>query len=211
MKYPEFFDSVESIKVVDPLSNILGAFDMGVYDISFLEVVKSAGHSCPTVAGAYIMTLKALKELYGDARAVRGEIKVEFKEALEDGVAGVIGNVITQITGATYKSGFKGLGGKFARHSLMHFNSDINSSARFTRVDTQKSVDVYYDPSSIPPSPKMGELMQKLMGGIASAEEAKEFGELWQDRVKRIFENVDTVIKVVEPSENIANYSESSI
>ena len=196
MAYPEFFDSVESIKVVDPLSGVLGAFENGMYEITFLEVVKSAGHSCPTVAGAYIMTSEALKALYPDEMVVRGNIAVEFKEDLEDGVAGVIANVVTQITGATDKSGFKGLNGKFARHSLMKFNTNIESSARFTRVDTGKSVDVVYDPSSIPPKPEMGPLMQKLMGGVATPEEAKEFGAVWQDRVKRIFENIPSVISV---------------
>lgn len=197
MKYPEFFNSVESIKVVDPLSNVLGAFEGGVYEITFLEVVKAAGHSCPTVAGAYITAFAGLKALYPNSPAVRGEIKVEFKESLEDGVAGVISNVISQITGATEKSGFKGLGGKFARHSLMSFNAKISSSVKFTRVDNGKSVDVYYDPSLVGGSPKMQPLMQKMMGGMATPAEMKEFGELWQDRVKRIFENMPTVVKVI--------------
>ncbi len=197
MNYPKFFDSVESIKVVDPLSNVLGAFEGGLYEITFLEVVKAAGHSCPTVAGAYITTLAGLKALYPNSPAVRGEIKVEFKESLEDGVAGVISNVISQITGATDKSGFKGLGGKFARHSLMKFDAKISSSVKFTRVDNGKSVDVYYDPSLVGGSPKMQPLMQKMMGGMATPAEAKEFGELWQDRVKRIFENMPTVVKVI--------------
>lgn len=198
MKYPEFFNSVESIKVVDPLSNVLGAFEDGIYEFTFLDAVKSAGHSCPTVAGAYLITLEGLKALYPNSLAVRGEIKVKFKESLEDGVAGVISNVVSQITGATDKSGFKGLAGKFARHSLMDFNADINSSVRFTRADSGKSVDVYYDPSSVGGSPKMQQLMQKMMGGMANKEEIKEFGALWQDRVKRIFENKSSVVKVVE-------------
>jgi len=198
MAYPDFFDTVQSVKLADPLSNILGAFENGIYEVSFLEVVKSAGHSCPTVAGAYIMTSEALKALYPNEMIIRGNIAVEFREDLEDGVAGVIGNVVTQITGATDKSGFKGLAGKFARHSLMKFNSNVDASARFTRVDTGKSVDVFYDPSSIAPSPNMGPLMQKMMAGQASPEESKEFGILWQDRVKRIFENIPSVIKVEE-------------
>ena len=198
MEYPSFFNTVPTIKIQDPLSNILGAFENGIYEFNFLEIVKSAGHSCPTVAGAYLITLQALKALYGDEMIVRGNISVEFKEDLEDGVAGVISNVVTQITGATNKSGFKGLGGKFARHSLMNFNSNISSSARFTRVDTQKSVDVYYDPSSVAPDANMGALMQKIMGGTSNDEEFKEFGHLWQDRVKRIFENIENVTKVVE-------------
>ena len=198
MNYPKFFDSIESIKVVDPLANILGAFEEGKYEFNFIDVVKSAGHSCPTVAGAYLVTLEGLKALYPDTLAVRGEIKVEFQDALEEGVAGVISNVVSQITGATDKSGFKGLGGKFARHSLMDFNANINSSVRFTRVDNSKSVDVHYDPSSIGGNPKMQSLMQKMMGGMANKDEIKEFGELWQDRVKKIFENIPKVIKVVE-------------
>ncbi|QOY55436.1 hypothetical protein HUE87_04140 [Candidatus Sulfurimonas marisnigri] len=198
MNYPEFFKSLEVIKVLDPLSNILGAFEMGIYEFNYLDVVKSAGHSCPTVAGAYLITSEALKVLYSNGLAVRGEIKVEFKEELQDGVSGVISNVVSQITGATDKSGFKGLSGKFARHSLMSFNSNISSSARFTRVDNGKSVDVYYDPSSVAPSPNINPLMQKIMGGLADPKEIKEFGELWQDRVKRIFENSSSVIRVVE-------------
>lgn len=198
MSYPEFFNTIESVKVVDPLANVLGAFDGGLYEFTFLDAVKAAGHSCPTLAGAYLVTLEGLKALYPNSPAVRGEIKVKFKEPLEEGVAGVISNVVSQITGATDKSGFKGLGGKFARHSLMDFNANINSSVRFTRVDSGKSVDVYYDPSSVGGSPKMQQLMQKMMGGMASSDEVKEFGSLWQDRVKRIFENRSSVIKVVE-------------
>jgi formylmethanofuran dehydrogenase subunit E len=198
MSYPKFFDEVESIKLKDPLSQVLGAFENGEYDITYLEVVKAAGHSCPTVAGAYIMTNEALKALYPNMRAVRGAIKVEFEEALEEGVAGVIGNVVSHITGATDKSGFKGLQGQFARHSLMHFNSSIESSARFTRVDTGKSVDVNYNHTAIPTDPSMMSLMKKLSSGEATGEEVKKFGELWQDRVKRIFENIDEVVEVNE-------------
>ncbi|NPA59758.1 MAG: hypothetical protein GXO30_04760 [Epsilonproteobacteria bacterium] len=197
MSYPNFFNEVKSIEVQDQLSALLGGF-RGPYEISYIEVVKSAGHSCPTVAGAYLMAQVALKALYPDTPAVRGDIRVEFSEDLEDGVAGVIANVITQITGATDKSGFKGLGGKFARHSLMDFNADITSSARFTRVDNAKSIDVFYNPSSIAPDPSMQPLMQKMMQGMASNEEIKAFGDVWQDRVKRIFENIDTVIKTKE-------------
>ena len=197
MGYPSFFDEVVTIKVQDPLSDLLGAFDNGEYEFTYLEVVKSAGHSCPTVAGAYLMTHAALEALYKGERAVRGNIKVAFKESIEDGVAGVIGNVVSQITGATDKSGFKGLAGRFARHSLMDFNADINSSARFTRIDTNESVDVVYNPSQIAPNPDMQPLMQKMMQGVATDNELQEFGALWQDRVKRIFENKEDVIEVL--------------
>ena len=198
MKYLKWFDEIEGIKVYDDLTQFLGVNDDGIVDISYTDIVKSAGHSCATVAGAFLIAREGLKELFKDELPKRGEILVEFKEDIKDGVAGVISNVVSQITGATNKSGFKGLGGKFARHSLMNFNSNISSSARFTRVDTQKSVDVYYDPSSVAPDANMGALMQKIMGGTSSDEEFKEFGHLWQDRVKRILENIENVTKVVE-------------
>ena len=194
MNYPEFFTTIETIKVKDPLSQVLGAFSNGEYEFSYLDAVKSAGHSCPTVAGAYIMALEALKALYPDQRAVRGDIKVEFKESLEEGVAGVIGNVISQITGATDKSGFKGLNGKFARHSLMDFNADIQSSARFTRLSNNTSVDVIYNPNSIAANPQMMPLMQKMLQGQASQDETQEFGKFWQERVENIFANIPNVI-----------------
>ncbi len=198
MNYPNFFDTIETIKVKDPLSAVLGAFENGEYEFTYTEIVKSAGHSCPTVAGAYLMTLEALKALYKDDIAIRGNIKIEFKETLEEGVAGVIANVISQITGATDKSGFKGLNGKFARHSLMNFNSDIDTSAKFTRVDTAESIEVIYNPQSIIPSSNMKPLMQKMLQNKATAEEIAEFGTLWQDRVAQIFNNIQTVITIIK-------------
>ena len=186
MAFPKFFDEVPGITTFDPLALTLGTVEDGIIKFRYTQIVKSAGHSCPTVAGAYLMTLKALDALYPNTPAIRGEIKVEFKENLEDGVAGVIANVISNITGATDKSGFKGLNGNFARHSLMKFNSDISSNARFTRTDTNKSVDVYYNPGIIPPLPKMQELMGLVMTQNADKEQKKEFGQLWQKRVKRI-------------------------
>lgn len=197
MKTPDFFDEVVTIEMIDPLANLLGTFENGKVTFNYLDVVKAAGHSCPTVGGAYIMTYHALKALYKDELPVRGMIDVSFRESLEEGVAGVIGNVVTHITGATDKSGFKGLNNKFARHSLMHFDSDIASSARFKRVDTGEMVDVFYDPSSVMPDPKMQPLMKLILQNKASKEEIKEFGTLWQERVKRIIvENMESVVRV---------------
>lgn len=192
MNYPRFFDEVETITMRDPLSKMLGAFEEGEMTFSYLDVVKSAGHSCPTVAGAYLMTCKALKTLYPYDTPVRGNIAVAFKETMEEGTAGVVGNVISQITGATDKSGFKGLEGRFARHALMRFNADISSSARFTRVDTGHSVDLFYDPKIVPPLPEMQPLMEKVMRASAELEEITAFGLLWQERIERILiENSD--------------------
>jgi len=186
MNYPSFFNETETIKLKDDLSEFLGTFEDGIIEFSYLDIVKSAGHSCPTVAGAYLMAREGLKALYENKIAKRGEIEVYFKEDLTEGVAGVIANVFTQI----------GIGGNFVRHSLMFFNSDIKSNVKLVRVDNKKSVEVYYDPSKIPANPKMQPLMQKIMANLANDEEKKLFGKLWQERVENILKNYTKVIKL---------------
>ncbi len=197
MHYPKYYDNIETIKLQDKLADFLGAVDNGIVEFSYLDIVKSAGHSCPTVAGAYLMVREGLKTLYKSEIPQRGEIAVSFKEDTQEGVAGVIANVITQITGATETSGFKGVGGKFVRHGLMTFNDDITSSIKLNRLDTEKSVEVHYSPNIIPGSPLQQSLMQKIMQDIATADDKKLFGELWQQRVENIFNNVDKVITTV--------------
>jgi len=196
MSHPQFFDSIESIHLQDNLAGFLGAFDDGRVEFSYLDVVKSAGHSCPTVAGAFLMTREGLKALYGDQIPVRGEIFVSFGENSEEGVAGVIANVVTQITGATTTTGFKGIGGNFVRHGLMEFEADTNSSVRLKRLDTGQSVEVVYDPSEVKGHPGQQELMQKIMQGVATPEEKGSFGGIWQQRVEEIFNNTEKVITI---------------
>ena len=199
MTYPDFYNKIETIKVQDELSSFLGTFEDGVYEISYLDIVKGAGHSCPTVMGAYLMNLEALKALYPEGVAKRGEIEVSFKERQSEAVAGVIGNVAMNITGACITNGFKGIAGKYDRNYLLKFEQDINdASARFTRMDTKQSVDVVYDPSSIPFDRSMQSLMQKCIQGNANEGEKLEFGKLWQERVEKISKNIATVIKVEE-------------
>lgn len=196
MNYPTFFDSVPTITLKDPLSNFLGSFTDGIVEFSYLDIVKSAGHSCPTVAGAYLSTLKGIETLYGDEMPIRGNISVALKEDVTKGVTGVISNVITQITGATEITGFKGLNGNFVRHSLMEFNADIESEIQFTRLDTGASVSVSYDPNSVGVDPKMQELMGKMMKQVATPDEKLEFGQIWQQRVSNIFDKADEVVQV---------------
>lgn len=194
MNYPSFFETIETIKLQDPLSDFLGAFNEGIIEFSFLDIVKCAGHSCPTVLGAYLVTLEGLKALYKGELPQRGEIKVEFKDNAKEGVAGVIANVITNITGATQTSGFKGIAGNFDRRHLMFFEADIQGSVKFTRRDTKEFVEVSYNPSSIVPDVNMPMLMQKCVSKTATELEQKEFGRLWQKRVEDIANHIDEVI-----------------
>ena len=199
MTYPQFFNKIPTIKLQDDLACLLGAFEDGIIEFSYLDVVKSAGHSCPTVLGAYLITLEGLKALYENEIPNRGNILVEFKESQTTGVAGVIGSVITNITGATTTNGFKGLAGKYDRNHLMSFEKNINSaSVRFTRLDTQKSVDVFYNASSVIPHADMSMLMEKCVRQTANNEEKKEFGKHWQKRVEDISNSIESVIKVVK-------------
>ncbi len=183
MTYPEFFNRIPKIQLKDSLADFLGALENGIVEFSYLDVVKLAGHSCPTVAGAYLMTYKSLKKLYPETWPQRGEIKVEFRDAITEGVIGVISNVVTQITGATRESGFKGIGGDFVRHSLMDFDVPMEGMIRFTRVDNGASIEVDYNPI-VPVDPRQSQLMQKIRVQQASEEEKEEFRQIWQGRVR---------------------------
>lgn len=197
MNYPNFFNEIESITLEDKLSNFLGAFENGVIEFNYLDAVKIAGHSCPTVLGAYLMCIEGLKALYKLSLPKRGEIKVEFKNASTEGTTGVIANIISAITAATTNTGFKGISGNFDRRNLLFFEQDITSNVKFTRLDINESVDVYYDCSSITFNPMVSELMKKIVQKKANDEEKKLFSKLWQERVEKISKNIDKVIKVV--------------
>jgi len=184
MKYPEFFDKIETVELYDDLSEFLGAFEDGKVVVSYLDCVKLAGHSCPTVAGAYLMTLLGLKELYSDTLPQRGSIKVELKASEVEGVSGVIGNVISYIVGGAGIGGFKGMMGHFSRDNLIKYEANIPLDVRLTRLDTEESVDISIDTSCVPGNPAMKPLMQKALQGLASQEEKDEFKKLWQQRVE---------------------------
>ncbi|WP_304545117.1 FmdE family protein [Sulfurimonas microaerophilic] len=199
LEYPDFFDTIETVKLRDPLADFLGALEDGYVEFSYLDVVKSAGHSCPSVAGAYLMALCGLKELYKDTLPVRGEIKVCFRGDSLEGVNGVIANVFTQITGATQSFGFKGIAGNFARDKLLYFNEAIKGEIKLTNITNGRSVEVRYTPEKIAIEPRQKELMEKIIKKSASIEEQKEFKILWQARVQKIFSDIDEVIEVITP------------
>jgi hypothetical protein len=71
MKYPTFLDEAPRLSLYDPLSAFLGATEDGLVGYSYLDAIKLAGHSCPAVAGAYLMMLRAHGHLYGGGIPVR--------------------------------------------------------------------------------------------------------------------------------------------
>ncbi|MCC6324172.1 MAG: hypothetical protein DCC43_12660 [Candidatus Brocadia sp.] len=192
-----FFDSVETIRIKDPLAITLGAMDKNeAFVFTYTDAVKFAGHSCPAVSGAYKLTLLALKSLYGSDVPVRGQIKVTFKGGIDYKVNGPISQVVTLITGAAGESGFKGLGGgRYNRHNLLSFNEtqqakeDAVCTVVFERMDNNKKIEISYSNYMLPANPKMGDLMPLAVTGKGSDAEIKEFGELWHERIKIVLMN----------------------
>ena len=198
MQYPDFYTQVPPIQLFDPLSDFLGAFETGLLEITYLDCVKLAGHSCPTVAGAYLMAQQGLAALYDNELPQRGFLKVEMRDAKTHGVTGVICNVISFIVGASDSSGFKGIQGKFPRNDLNAYNVPMDAEVKLTRLDTMQSVTLSYDPSSVPADKKMMPLMKKNLQGIASEEEKQLFQTLWQKRVEKILLGTDTLITITK-------------
>lgn len=183
---PAFFDAAPVIRMRDPLAQFLGAAAGGVLQYRYVDAVRLAGHSCPTVACAYLMTRAALRGLYGDELPERGGVRVQLREPAQEGVTGVIANVVSLITGVTVDTGFKGLGGRFDRRQLLVFDAPIDAQLRFTRVDDGRAVSVSAQAERVAGDPRTRELMALCMQGRASREQAELFGTLWQDRVRRL-------------------------
>jgi hypothetical protein len=195
MAFPAFFDQTPTVVLRDPLAAFLGAAEDGVIEYRYADAVRLAGHSCPTVAAAWLMGIRGLQALWPNELPVRGGVRVAFREAKDDGVTGVIANVVGLLTGAVDGGGFKGIGGRFDRR-LARFAADLPLEVRFTRLDNGAAVDVAADLSGVPFAPAMRPLMAKVLDGLGTADEAAEFGRLWQDRVRRILlEAADQVIR----------------
>jgi len=69
MQFPDFFASAPVIRMHDPLAEFLGAAKDGIIEYRYADAVRFAGHSCPTVASAFLMTRAALAALYGSGGA----------------------------------------------------------------------------------------------------------------------------------------------
>ena len=187
MAFPSFFADVPSIVMHDRLAAFLGAADGGVIEYRYADAVKLAGHSCPTVAGAYLLTSRLLAALYPDDLPERGEILVDFREAQENGVTGVMAMVIGLITGAAGTGGFKGIGGNFSRRDLLFFDEqDLSGVIGFTRRDSGRRLGATLHLEQVAPDQRTGPLLQRLLSGDRDPVVAEVFATLWQDRVRRI-------------------------
>lgn len=184
--FPDFFADAPRITLRDPLAEFLGAAEGGIIQYSYADVVKLAGHSCPTVASAFLMARAGLAALYPGVTPERGAVRVDMPDPVDEGVSGVIGNVIGMITGAAGAGGFHGIGGRFDRRSLLAFDVPGVARPRLSRTDTGAAVSVSARTELVPMDPRMRGLLQQCMTGTASREDEAQFRALWQDRVRRI-------------------------
>lgn len=188
MTYPDFFDKAPVIRLRDPLAQLLGSAAEGIMDYRYVDAVRLAGHSCPTVAGAFLTARAALLALYPDTLPERGAICVRMPSAETDGTTGVVAQVLTLITGAAAQGGFKGIGQRFARNGLLSFSTDAGNDGgvRFERLDTGAAVMVKFDAHKIPADESQRERMQAVIQNRETPEQQAEFARLWQERVRRI-------------------------
>lgn len=198
MNFPDYYNKINSIKLYEPLSEILGSTPDGIIEFNFTEIVKVAGHACPTVAGAYLMAYHGSKKLYPNALPVRGGIEVLMKNSETSGVTGVIANVIGTILGAAGAGGFKGLGGENSRHNSIHFSQNINSPVQLRRKDNGAVVNLSYHPELVPSNSEMSFLLEKILNESASVDEKKQFSAHWNSRIEKIlcdqFENKNLIV-----------------
>ena len=182
------FPSSPTITFYDPLGDLLGVGD-GYYEYSFDDAVKLVGHACPTVAGALVMALRVMDELYGEQTPQRGDIRIEVSGSATTDSTGPFTQILTLLTGAAAENGFQGLNGKYVRQGLLGFtNAEAVGpiSATFHRISTNTQVKLSYNPSAIPADPNMMEPMGAMLSGTADTETRQQFRELWRTRVERI-------------------------
>jgi len=208
-RFRAFLLDCEPIRFKDPLAETLGVFkrENAVLEYTFLDVVKLAGHACPTTAAAYLCCQKALLELYSDEIPIRGEIAITVYGEPDEGVYGVISQIFTLLTGAASATGFRGLGPKFKRKDLLKFSPEkIDPGAqcfKFQRLDNKKTVTVKLYPDKIPFSAEKAKRLQALMPKViweaAKKDERLEFQDLWMEKVRDMLvekKDIDRWLKI---------------
>lgn len=180
----EFLETF-NVSLFEPFSDFLmGAEREKNFKISLLDVVRFAGHACPSMVGAFLLSRAAIENLYPETNVgIRGQIEIDLPASPTDGATGPMANVFGYITGAWGESGFGGFqGGAYTRRNLLRFNSPYvqKGTFRFTRRDTGAMVDIVYNPSMvrIDVDPEMPFQLQ------------------WRYKIKAILENPTQAIEV---------------
>lgn len=183
---------VAPIPVRDPVAEALCVLDPGEpFVVTYEDVVKAAGHSCPTAAGAFRIAQTGLDALYGDELPVRGDVGVVAAGPEDDPTYGVTTRLLSYVTGASGVDGFGGLRGGFGgRRNLLTYDGFDAQSAdptfRFRRTDTGETVEVAFHTGEIPGGgPALGNL-PSIIEGTASDDERAAFRAAWHRRVRTV-------------------------
>ncbi|MGO4558125.1 hypothetical protein [Mesorhizobium sp. 2RAF21] len=155
---------------------------------AYADAVKLAGHSCPIVAGAYLMVRRGLSRLYGDELPERGDVKVYLRAPRDEGTTGVIAAVATLLTGAAPETGFSGIGAshRFIRRDLLRFDTPFDGMMALRRSDNGRGVILDLDMTVVPFAPEMQVLLPRVMTEQADEGEQERFARLWQARVEQM-------------------------
>jgi hypothetical protein len=187
MNFPDFYEQVPVVQTRDPFAATLGAARDGLLDYHYVDAVRLAGHSCPTVAGAYLIGRAALRALYPDEPAERGSIAVHMPAPENEGTTGVMAQVLTLLTGAAADNGFHGIQGRFRRMGLLSFADQREGEAiLFKRLDTGAGVAVELDVSLVPGDPAQSGRLAAILQNRADDTICSAFAEAWQARVRRL-------------------------
>lgn len=173
------------IRVHEPFSKFLGG-DVEEYDfsISLLDVVRFAGHACPSMVGAFLISQRAVKELFPETNICeRGKVSIQMPGLVDQGATGPISNVFSMIFGAWEKSGFGGLQGQFKRRNLLTYGApEVPAGVfRFTNTDTHHHVDIQYDPSK---------------AKVSDDSDSLPFQKIWRERITKILKDPDQFVNI---------------
>lgn len=182
MSNPLEVDKLKNLKVKihEPFAEyLMSNAEEYSFDLSLLDAIHLAGHACPAIIGAFLITQAAIDQLFDNKICIRGDVEIATSSSSQTGATGPMTNVMSFITGAWAESGFGGLGGDFRRRNLLKYNSmDVPKRAyRFKRISTGKVFDIFYLPELI------------------ESETELPFPLSWRFKINRILENPQKVIE----------------
>lgn len=191
------YETVDPIRIRDPVAEALTVLEPGEpFVISYADVVKAAGHSCPTASGAFRIAQLGLAGLYPgpDEYPVRGDVEVTAGGPKADATYGVMSRIVSYVTGAAEEDGFGGLaGGCGDRRHHLHFGDADAAEPTFTfeRTDTDDAVRVTYHVGDVPGAGPVTQYLESLIDGTATDEERATFAEAWHGRVSTVLTDDD--------------------
>jgi len=185
-RYPD----ADPIRIRDPVAEVLGVRESGEpFEIGYPDVVRAAGHSCPTAAGAYRIAELGLAALYPDDLPVRGEVAVRVGGPRDETAYGVTGRLLSFVTGAAGEDGFGGLPGGFGkRRGLLEYGpiDGTGVRVRLSRPEVRDAVVVTYDVGALPGLGDAKRHLPAVVEGTATPDEALAFREAWHRRVDAV-------------------------